>query len=217
MDRDIKLFKTGIPIAPAAHYFIGGVKSDLYGATNKKHLWGVGESASSGFHGANRLASNSLLECIVAPQILVNKLLESSKTNLPDVNYFQVDTDLDYYDEKNILNLLSELKNKNSNSLGLIRTKSVLSEHLNYLSSLFPFLNLGKLSLNYQVQELKNMVLLSFLICQAAIKRENSLGVHYRQDFPGLPNEFKHSVFCKNTEKYWLSHTLSSPAISNIR
>ena len=219
LDRKIELFKTGIPVSPAAHYFIGGVKCDLSGATNIEHLWCVGECASNGFHGANRLASNSLLECIVTPRFLVNRMLESFKTNISNMNCFEVDLDLNEYDDNDnaISKMTIDLKKNNSYSLGLMRTKSILVKHLNYLNSLLEFLNQHKLSLNCQVQELKNMVLLSHLICQASLKREHSLGVHYRQDFLSLPNELKHSVFSKKADLYWLSQMPLSPAISNCR
>ena len=199
LDRKIDLFKTGIPVLPAAHYFIGGIKCDLYGTTNIKHLWCVGECASNGFHGANRLASNSLLECIVSPNFLVSKLLETSKINLTNIDYFEIDLDLKEYDERIISQITADLKKKNLHSLGLIRTKSVLSEHLTYITSLLELIKPDKLSLNCQAQELKNMVSLSFLICQAAFKREHSLGVHYRQDFMDLPDEPKHSVSSTQT------------------
>ena len=217
LDRKIGLFKTGIPVVPAAHYFIGGIKSDLYGTTNIEHLWTIGECASNGFHGANRLASNSLLECIVTPHFLVTNLLENSRINSSNISFFEIDLDLKEYDDEFISKITSELKKNNSNSLGLVRTKSILSNHLNYLNSVLEISNSDKLSLNCQVQELKNMALLSSLICQAAIKREHSLGVHYRQDFLSPPSEFKHSVFCKNTELSWLSQTSLSPATSNCR
>lgn len=217
LDRRIELFESGIPVAPAAHYFIGGIKCDLYGATNIEHLWCVGECASNSFHGANRLASNSLLECIVAPHFLVNKLLETYKSNLNNISHLEIDLDLKEYDENVISKMVDDLRKNNSNALGLVRIKSALSEHLNYLDSLLQLLSLDKLSLNCQVQELKNMVLLSFLICQAALRREHSLGVHYRQDFLSLPNEFKHSIFHKNTELYWLSQTSLSPETANLR
>lgn len=216
-DRRIELFKTGIPVSPAAHYFIGGIKCDLSGAANIEHLWCVGECASNGFHGANRLASNSLLECIVAPHFLVSKLLEDFKPNPDNVTYFEIDLDLKEYNDNVIFRIASDLKKNNSSALGLIRTKSVLSQHLNYLNSLFESLSPDKLSLNCQVQELKNMVTLSFLICQAALKREHSLGVHYRQDFLNLPDEYKHLVSCKNTELYWLSQTFLTPVTANTK
>ncbi len=217
LDRGIEVFKAGIPASPAAHYSIGGIKCDLYGTTSIEHLWCVGECASNGFHGANRLASNSLLECIVTPYFLINKLLEDSKPNIENVTYFEIDLDLKEYNDNVISRMTSDLKKNNSNALGLIRTKSILSEHLNYLKSLIKSLNPDKLSLNCQAQELKNMVLLSLLICQAALERDHSIGVHYRQDFVSLPNEFKHSVFCKNTGLYWLSQTSLTPITANTR
>lgn len=207
IDRKVDIFEAGIPVAPAAHYFVGGIKSNLDGSTNIRHLWIVGECASNGFHGANRLASNSLLECIVSPHFLVNQLLKTPDKHLTNLNNIDIEIDLKGYDDPQILKIISELKSKNSKNLGLIRTKSTLLEHSNYLNGLKEKIDVQKLSLNTQMQELKNMILLSSLICQAAINREHSIGVHYREDFPGSPEELKHSIICKNGGLYYMPHT----------
>ncbi len=207
IDRKVDVFEAGIPVAPAAHYFVGGIKSKLDGSTKIRHLWSVGECSSNGFHGANRLASNSLLECIVAPHFLVNQLLKTPDKHLTNLTNIDIELDPGEYDEPQILKMKSELKSKNSKSLGLIRTKSTLLEHLNCLNTLKENIDVEKLSLNTQIQELKNMILLSSLICQAAINRENSIGVHYREDYPGSPEDLKHSIICKNGGLYCIPHT----------
>lgn len=217
IDRNSEPFINGIPVAPAAHYYIGGIKSDLYGATGIKNLWTIGECASSGFHGANRLASNSLLECIVSPHFLVQKILGSSKKSSYQFSFIEIELDNNNYDEKVVLNLMQNLKKKNSTSLGLLRTKLDMEKHLAFVESMTEVLNIDKLSLHFQVQELKNMLLLSNLICQASLKREHSIGVHYREDFPKLPHELKHSIIQKNRGLYWLSQKASEPVISKSR
>ena len=198
VEREIDLFNIGIPVAPAVHYFIGGIKTDIYGRTNIPSLWALGEAASNGFHGANRLASNSLLECIVAPHYLAKSLLSSKLKSHPEVNYIDVDVDQKHYTDEEIKEITDELKSRNSASLGLIRNEKRMSEHLNWLSGLEgkekEKINLSLISPDYKAQEFKNMILLSKLICKAALNRKNSLGVHFREDFPEKPSVLEHSV-----------------------
>lgn len=204
-ERKIDLFNTGIPVAPAAHYFIGGVRCDVNGKTSVPSLWVVGEAGANSFHGANRLASNSLLECIVVPCFLVKNLLTGNFVPFVKTDYAYIDVDKNNYDEVELLEIKKTLKAKNSLALGLTRDEKTLKEHLNWLSDLKDKINVDTLSVNPQAQELKNMILLSFLICQAAIMRKHSLGVHYRQDFPDKPQEFKHSLFNQNMQLLKLS------------
>lgn len=194
LERKIDLFDKGIPVAPGAHYFIGGIQTNIAGRTNIDSLWAVGEAACNGFHGANRLASNSLLECVVVPLFLSQSLL--SRNSVPFKQLISLEIELDYknYEEKEIECLRNELREKSTFNLGLIRNEDNLVKHLNWLSRIQEKLNVELLSLNPQVQELKNMIVLSFLICLAALNRKNSLGVHFREDFKSLPNVLEHSI-----------------------
>ena len=195
VDRKINLFKSGIPVVPAAHYFIGGIKCDVSGQTSMPHLWCIGECASNGFNGANRLASNSLLECIVVPYILVDKLLEHSQVSVLKDSVEFTDIDLNDYGDEQVFSVLSELKNMNSTNMGLIRNEDNLSKHFLWLSKQADLFNVKRTSLNSKHAELKNMILLSSLMCKAALERKHSLGVHFRADYPHSPEEFKHSIF----------------------
>lgn len=199
LERKVDLFNKGIPVSPAQHYFIGGVKSDVYGRTSIPHLWVIGEASSNGFHGANRLASNSLLECIVVPGILIEKLLSVDKTRKKS-NSFEFDIDIKEYDENEVLSIRTEMQKMNSLALGLFRSSSNLNEHSNWLNNLLVKFNYDKLSLNHHVQELKNMLLLSDLTCQAANLRKHSLGAHFREDFPQNPETPEHSIIKPDTK-----------------
>ena len=201
-ERRIDLFNTGIPVSPAAHYSIGGVKSSLSGRTSVPGLWVVGEVSSNGFHGANRLASNSLLECIVVPGFLVNDLLKSNDVSLPEYSTVDINVDEVNYDEVEISNIIKELQIKNLENIGLIKEDLKLKEHLAWLNNISRHYNIELTSCNYLIQELKNMLLLSTLICNAALERRHSLGVHYRQDNQSFPVEFQHSVYCSNQLKW---------------
>ena len=203
IERNIDVFGVGIPVSPAAHYLIGGIKSDIYGSTNIPSLWVVGEAASNGFHGANRLASNSLLECIVVPHLLVEKLMMDSNFHLPSSNTFNVDFDPENFTDVELLSFISELQERNTKSIFLVRNELVLNENLIWLRDLMSKVNLDLISSNIQLQELKNMILLSFLMTQASILRKHSLGVHYREDYKNLPTEFIHSIFKKDEDIKW--------------
>ncbi|MBI3590174.1 MAG: L-aspartate oxidase [Candidatus Melainabacteria bacterium] len=203
MERKIDLFKTGIPVSPAAHYFIGGIKTDISARTNISRLWAVGEVASNGFHGANRLASNSLLECIVTPHFLVKALVEQEDISIPNIDSIDLDIDKNNYSEDEIKNIICDLQCKNTENLGLARSETELNEHLVWLSKQLKEFNLDLPSINYQAQELKNMILLSSFICHAALERKHSIGVHFRKDFQSSPDDFKHSVIHLNKQLSW--------------
>lgn len=201
VDRKIDLFKSGIPVSPAAHYFIGGIKSDVCGRTAVSNLWVVGEAASNGFHGANRLASNSILECIVVPHLLVSELIKGKKCDF--LEKVDIEFDENSYDENDVKKSLQELQSMNLSSLGLIRKESTLKKHLAYLEVLSRTYRIDLLSANSQLQELKNIISLSILICNAAIERKESLGAHYREDYQSPPKIFKHSVFQANNDFFF--------------
>lgn len=194
------LFNKGIPVSPAVHYFIGGIKTDVNGLTNIPSLWAVGECSSNGLHGANRLASNSLLECIAVPQFLVEKLISSRKKSNLKLQYPEISTNSHEYNEKEIASNLLELKVKNNTNIGLIREEKNLTNHINWLSELTQKYNSNALNSNFKVVELNNMILLSKLISEAALFRKNSLGVHFRTDYPDLPNSYEHNIKVKDKE-----------------
>ncbi len=203
LNRNIALFEKGIPVSPAAHYLIGGIKTDVFGSTNISALWAIGEVASSGFHGANRLASNSLLECIVVPHLLVERLLSIPEVELPQLESLDVDFDSNSIDDDGLKSLIKELQDRNTKAISLLRNKNTLNEHLQWLTELESKVNTNLLAFQYQVQELKNMILLSKLITKASIFRDHSLGVHYREDCKELSKEFKHSIFNENKQLSW--------------
>lgn len=193
--NNIDLFNKGIPVAPAAHYFIGGIKVNECGQTNIKGLWSVGECASTGIHGANRLASNSLLECIVVPQFLVQKLLADTTNTRLEPSACQINN-LDLND-RDISDLKDELRTRNLSVLGPVRNNLSLQTHKEWLKSLIQIYKPELLSSSYHIQEFKNMLVLSLLICESAINRKNSIGVHFRDDYPAFPDQIQHQIVQK--------------------
>ncbi len=180
-----------IPVTPAAHYFMGGIKTDLYARTSIDNLFAIGEVASTGLHGANRLASNSLLECCVSAYELAEYLadcsLEPPKTfdeNIKNVlnyykNYGEVSSDYEFIDTHSIKDELKRLMWKNAgiirNEHNLISAKFQLAKYLNQVES-------STSDDIFRYYELKNMLKVSLLIVDSALKREISIGAHFRSD-----------------------------------
>ncbi len=171
-----------IPVAPAAHYFMGGIQTDLDGRTIIPRLYAAGESAATGVHGANRLASNSLLEGLVFGGRIAKILKKSNLTvseSLDDLEFHYPELITEY---KNLSIDYSMLHQLTDQSLGIIRHASGLKKALTKLeiiSSAQP-----DCELDPAYFELQNMLQLAKLSFQAALARTESRGGHFRSDFP---------------------------------
>ncbi len=194
---DIDMAEDYIPVAPSAHYMIGGVKTDLYGRTNVPGLYACGEVASTGVHGANRLASNSLLEGLVFGH-RIYKGIKEEKTHEKEID--DVDIAFDRYSddpaEDTLSNLKVELKEKMMEDAGIVRSENSLEETFYWLNSKMQEIeDLRYLDKDYW--ELKNMVTVGKLISGSALLREESRGTHYRSDFSYSKDEWKenHTLF----------------------
>lgn len=185
-----------IPVAPAAHYWIGGVRTDLYGRTNLEGLYAGGEVACTGVHGANRLASNSLLEAIVFGGRIAADLLERNWNikGYPPLSYRLLKRDGP--SEGKELGFIQRIMER---WVGLVRQGQGLKEAAAQLDSLWPLFK--KETQSRREAEIRNLLLLSRLIVEAAAWRRESRGVHYRLDFP-MPNPSycKHLVLCKGKQ-----------------
>ncbi len=203
MECGIDIAHDFIPVAPAAHYFMGGIKTNLNGETSLKGLYAIGETASTGLHGANRLASNSLLECVVCAYS-VAQYLKSIELKTPK----QIDEDIKslidrYSDEDVILDeldmgaLKSKLKDIMWDNVGILRSeKTILAamEELRKLRTEFPR---AYKCLNREEYEFKNMLTVSLLIAYCALLRKESRGAHYRLDYPNTKEEAMHSFITR--------------------
>ncbi|MGD9154172.1 MAG: L-aspartate oxidase [Bacillota bacterium] len=184
-----------IPVAPAAHYMMGGVLTDLQGQTKVPGLYAAGEVASTGVHGANRLASNSLLEGLVFGNRAARALLEKPAP-IPEatldlqVCYPRLNTDY-----ANLKNDLTQLHHLTGQYLGIVREASGIATALASLDSDFRA-EVTQLTPDPQYLEFQNMLQLTRLIFQAALARTESRGGHYRADYPEPSNAWrKHLVF----------------------
>lgn len=178
-----------IPVAPAAHYCCGGIKVDAYGRSSIKNLYACGECSSTGLHGANRLASNSLLEAIVFAHRCAEDAAEridsiKMKTDIPDWNASGTN------DPKEMILItqsLKELQLVMSDYVGIVRNDVRIERAMRRLDLLhLETENLYKTtSVSPQLLELRNLITIGFLIVKGAQFRKESRGLHYNTDYPG--------------------------------
>ena len=176
-----------IPVTPAAHYWMGGIATDTFGRTSIPGLYAVGEVACTGAHGANRLASNSLLESIVFAHRAVEALGEPWPTDAPSVRWANAaplaELELLEPNHTSTAQVVDrvELQTLMWDSVGLARTQSELDSALTQLHSWRPADPAHRLFPDW---EDANLLLLARTVTEAALAREESRGGHYRLDFP---------------------------------
>ena len=182
-----------IPVSPAAHYCMGGIKTNINGETSINGLFAIGEVACTSLHGANRLASNSLLECVVTAYELVNTLSNLNLQTSNKVDDSIIDKVRKYADDidtncvSEIQELISMLRTVMWEKVGIIRTEISLSKALSDINEIeSKFRNLigvdtCKCSCLSEY-ELRNMIHVSKAIISAALLRKDSIGAHFRED-----------------------------------
>lgn len=193
-----------IPVVPAAHYQCGGVQVDFHGATSLKGLFAIGEVACTGLHGANRLASNSLLEALVlaertalaAQEVLRNKppqqsIKEWEKGNAHDPDELVVIT----HNWREIRQLMWDY-------VGIVRTNKRLRRAENRLTLLLKEIQefYWNFTVTSDLLELRNLSLVSWLIVKSAMQRHESRGLHYTLDYPDLAEEARNTVLKKSDD-----------------
>jgi L-aspartate oxidase len=184
-----------LPITPAAHYHMGGVQTDHLGRTSLQGLWACGEVATTGIHGANRLASNSLLEGLVYARRVAEDVragesrMTRSVTGIP-----RVPAPLTVQARKKLKAILDETRKLMSANVGISRSGSGLELALSRLSELTGILTCSEInSLDTELHpyekvvrlcEVQNVLLVARLVALAALQREESRGSHFREDYP---------------------------------
>ena len=186
MQYGIDITKDKIPVAPAEHYCMGGIKTDVHGRTNIKGFYACGEAACNGIHGANRLASNSLLEGLVfgkrialEASRLVSEKGENHQNSLHRVKYAEVCGET----LKGEGSLKMRLRKLMTRNVGIIRNEKNLQEALQCIIEMQDKIK-GKSYDNIEQWELVNMLTLSELVVKSALIRKESRGAHYRTDYP---------------------------------
>ncbi len=190
LEYGIDMSKDYIPVAPSQHYCMGGIKTDVFGRTSVNGLYACGETACNGIHGANRLASNSLLEGLVFGQRIsqeVEKVIAHTggqeQFEKPSICHAEPDRIRRYTEKFNRSQAKEEIRTLMTENVGIVRSR----EKLMYArKELEKYEKLMGNMLNDSIAdiELQNMVLLAKLIIDGALEREESRGAHYRVDFP---------------------------------
>ncbi|WP_031579666.1 L-aspartate oxidase [Ruminobacter sp. RM87] len=201
----IDMIKEPIPIVPAAHFTCGGVMVDRRGRTDIECLYAVGEVSYTGLHGANRLASNSLLECVVygqaaAKDILGRLPLAIDPPAIPAWDESQV-TDAD--EEVIIQHNWHELRLTMWDYVGIVRTDKRLERAMHRIKLLKDEVNefYSNFRVSSNLLELRNLLQVAELIVRCAMKRKDSVGLHYNVDHPNKPEVYKPTILSPYTNE----------------
>jgi L-aspartate oxidase len=182
----IDITREPIPVVPAAHYTCGGVVTDLAARTDLAGLYAVGETAFTGLHGANRLASNSLLECLVFSAAAAEDILAAPVDPLPHLPQWDESRVRDADEEIVISHNWAELRRFMWDYVGIVRTNKRLERALHRIRLLER--EIDEYYANYRVGndliELRNLVLTAHLIVKSAQRRHESRGLHFSRDYP---------------------------------
>lgn len=186
MSLGIDMTKQGIPVVPAAHYTCGGVVTDLQGHTDLLGLYAVGEATYTGLHGANRLASNSLLECVVIGKTTANAILEDAKIEIPAIKPWDESKVEDADEQVVISHNWDELRSLMWNYVGIVRTNRRLERALHRIDLLRNEVNdyYANFKVTRDLIELRNLLVCAELIVRSALLRKESRGLHYSRDYP---------------------------------
>jgi L-aspartate oxidase len=192
------LSREPIPIVPAAHYTCGGVVTDLHGRTDVPQLYAIGETAHTGLHGANRMASNSLLECLVFARNAAQDILQS----LPQ---WQQPHELKAWDESRVTDSdeevvvshnWDELRRFMWDYVGIVRTTKRLERAQRRIALLQQEIAeyYGHFRVTHNLIELRNLTLVAELIIRCALERKESRGLHFNRDYPDQLTETQDTI-----------------------
>lgn len=186
LDLGINISREPIPVVPAAHYLCGGIVTDLHGRTDVPNLYAIGETASTGLHGANRLASNSLLECLVFAKAAAEDILNSKPFQKIDLPLWDESRVTDADEEIVIHHNWSELRRFMWNYVGIVRTRKRLERAQNRIDLLSEEIDeyYSNFRVSQDLLELRNLVLTADLIVKSAMLRHESRGLHFSRDYP---------------------------------
>ncbi|MBO5447012.1 L-aspartate oxidase [bacterium] len=204
-EYDIDITQDLIPVAPAAHYFMGGVKTNIRGESSVKGLYAIGEVSSTGLHGGNRLASNSLLECVVCAYEVAEYLKNIGVNDNADfetnekfnsiISKYEQDSELKPVDVKA---LKEELQATMWSGVGIFRNEQVMKSAQANIEKLSKEFDREDKCLSKDEYELRNMLITAELIVKSALNRKESRGAHYRVDYLNTNEVCEHSLVDKN-------------------
>jgi L-aspartate oxidase len=189
LDFGIDISKDRIPVVPAAHYSCGGIMTDLNGVSDLPNLYAIGECAFTGLHGANRLASNSLLECVVFAHAAARHINQQRGDKSPAL------VDLPHWDESRVSDAdeqvvvshnWDELRRFMWDYVGIVRTNKRLERAEHRVNLLNEEIRdyYANFIIDNDLIELRNLVLVAALIIESAKQRKESRGLHFTRDYP---------------------------------
>ncbi len=188
LELGIDISKQPIPVVPAAHYTCGGVLTDLAGRTDVAGLYAVGETACTGLHGANRLASNSLVECMVFAQATTKAIAQAPETDQPELPAWDESRVRDADEAVVISHNWDELRRFMWDYVGIVRTNKRLERASHRIALLQGEIHefYSRFHVTRDLLELRNLVQVADLIVRSAQSRHESRGLHFSRDYPNL-------------------------------
>ncbi len=191
LELGIDISRQPIPVVPAAHYTCGGVRTDLHGQTDLAGLYAIGEAACTGLHGANRLASNSLVECMVFARAASEDIARQPAPPAPLLPAWDDSRVTDADESVVISHNWDELRRFMWDYVGIVRTNKRLERAAHRIALLQD--EIQEFYANFHVSrdllELRNLVQVADLIVQSARARHESRGLHFSRDYPGMLDE----------------------------
>ena len=196
LELGIDITRDPIPVVPAAHYTCGGIVSDLHGRTDVPGLYVAGEASCTGLHGANRLASNSLLECLVFSEAAVQDMLASQPAALPALPSWDDSRVTDADEEVVISHNWDELRRFMWDYVGIVRTNKRLKRAKHRIGLLKREIDefYANFRVSHDLIELRNLVVTAELIVRCAMQRRESRGLHFSRDYPELAAQPRNTV-----------------------
>lgn len=189
-----------IPVVPAAHYLCGGVLSDVHGATDVRGLYALGETGCNGLHGANRLASNSLLECLAVSHGAAEHFRNAEPIRLPSGAPEWPQQNKENADEMIVIHhMWDEIRRLMWNYVGIVRTNRRLRRAENRLQMIQKEIAeyYSAFKTHSDIEELRNIATVAELTVKCALARAESRGIHYNLDFPDLLPEARDTIAAK--------------------
>jgi L-aspartate oxidase len=196
LELGIDITQAPIPVVPAAHYTCGGIVSDLHGRTDVSGLYVAGEASCTGLHGANRLASNSLLECLVFAEAAVNDILGQQANPIPALPLWDESRVTDADEEVVISHNWDELRRFMWDYVGIVRTTKRLKRAKHRIGLLMREIDefYANFRVSHDLIELRNLVVTADLIVRCAMQRKESRGLHFSRDYPEMAAKAKNTV-----------------------